>query len=106
MTDTGLTEAELWVGEMRGLVVAGRPVLIVRQEHGISAFEDRCPHQGFPLSKGELAGGVITCPVHHHQFDATSGAGVNPLRPCLVKLEVRVHGGQIAVQPEPRKAAP
>jgi nitrite reductase/ring-hydroxylating ferredoxin subunit len=106
MTDTGLTEGELWVGEMRGLVVAGCPLLLVRHEQGISAFEDRCPHQGFPLSAGELAGGVITCPVHRHQFDATSGAGVNPLRPCLVRLEVRVHGGQIAVQAEAGKAAP
>jgi nitrite reductase/ring-hydroxylating ferredoxin subunit len=106
MTDTGLNEAELWVGEMRGVVVAGCPVLLVHHEQGLSAFEDRCPHQGFALSAGELEGGVITCPVHRHQFDAVSGAGVNPLRPCLVKLEVRVQGGRIAVQAESRRAAP
>jgi nitrite reductase/ring-hydroxylating ferredoxin subunit len=106
VTETGLAEAELWVDEMRGVVVAGCPVLLVRHEHGVSAFQDRCPHQGFPLSAGELADGVITCPVHRHRFDAASGAGINPLRPCLLKLEVRVHDGRIAVQTPPRKAAP
>lgn len=106
MSDTGVSEAELWVGEMRGVDVAGCPVLLVRHEHGISAFQDRCPHQGFRLSQGELAGGVITCPVHRHQFDAASGVGINPLRPCLAKLQVQVQDGRIAVELAPPEASP
>jgi toluene monooxygenase system ferredoxin subunit len=106
LADTGLLEADLWVGEMRGIVVAGCPVLLVRREDAVVAFRDRCPHQGYPLSEGELAAGVITCPVHRHRFDAASGQGINPLGSCLVRLPVVVSNGRIAVDPAPKKATP
>jgi toluene monooxygenase system ferredoxin subunit len=98
LPDVALDEAELWIGEMRGLVVAGVPVLLVRSEGGVCAYRDRCPHQGYPLSEGTLDRGVITCPVHHHTFDAESGGGINPPRPCLTALPARVEGGRILVE--------
>jgi toluene monooxygenase system ferredoxin subunit len=106
LADTGLCEADLWIDEMRGVIVAGCPVLLVRREDGVVAFRDRCPHQGYPLSEGELAGGVITCRVHQHRFDAASGQGINPLGSCLVRLPVVVSNGRIAVEPGPKKAGP
>lgn len=99
MLDTGLCESDLWVGEMRGVELGGCPVLIVRHEQGVAAYRDRCPHQGYPLSEGELSGGVITCRAHHHRFDAVSGDGINPPRPCLVRLKVALVAGAIAVEP-------
>jgi toluene monooxygenase system ferredoxin subunit len=102
LSDTGLGEAELWIGEMRGVVVDGCPVLLVRHEHGVAAFQDRCPHQGFPLSEGELVDGVITCRAHRHSFDAASGHGINPRRPCLVALPLRLSDGRIIVEPKVR----
>lgn len=106
MSDTGIRENDLWVGEMRGVDLAGCAVLLVRHEHGVAAFENRCPHQGFPLSDGELVDGVITCALHRHRFDAASGAGINPLRPCLIKLNVRLNDGRIDVELDARKALP
>lgn len=97
MTDALLAEAELWVGEMRGVVVRGEPLLVVRGEHGVCVFRDRCPHQGYALSEGVLQDGVITCRAHHHSFDAATGAGINPLRPCLSVVPSRVEHGQILV---------
>ena len=99
MLDTGVHESELWVGEMRAIELAGCPVLLVRHEHGVAAYRDRCPHQGYPLSQGELCAGIITCRAHHHRFDAVSGNGINPLRPCLVRLKLSVIAGAIAVEP-------
>lgn len=106
LADTGLCESDLWVDEMRGIVVAGCPVLLVRHADGVVAFRDRCPHQGHPLSQGELEAGVITCPLHRHRFDASSGQGINPLGSCLVRLPVVVTQGRIAVEPAPQKAVP
>jgi toluene monooxygenase system ferredoxin subunit len=106
VSDTGIREDELWIGEMRAVAVAGCPVLLVRHEHGIAAFRDRCPHQGVPLSGGELVDGVITCALHRHRFDAISGAGINSLRPCLVKLNVQLNDGRIRVEVEPNEALP
>jgi len=98
LADTLLAEAELWVGEMRGVSVCGEPLLVVRGEQGVCVFRDRCPHQGYPLSEGTLQGGVITCRVHRHTFDASSGAGINPQQPCLTVVPSRIEHGQILVE--------
>lgn len=37
---------------------------------------DVCPHAGATLSEGELAGPVITCPLHGSQFDVRTGERV------------------------------
>lgn len=107
MVDLVLAEAELWIGEMRGVEVQGERLLIVRGEAGVCVFRDRCPHQGYPLSEGTLQNGVLTCRVHHHRFDAVSGDGINPLRPCLSRVPSRVEAGQILVElPELERVAP
>jgi len=92
-----LAADELWIGEMRGVMVHGRRVLVLRTEDGVHAYEDRCAHLGLPLSLGKLEGGVITCPAHHYQYDACSGCGVNPERVRLRPYPVRVSEGEIAV---------
>ena len=107
MAEPVLAEADLWIGEMRGVQVQGEHLLVVRTETGVCVYRDRCPHQGYPLSEGTLQGGVLTCRVHHHSFDAASGEGINPLRPCLTRVPARVQVGQILVElPEPRRVAP
>lgn len=98
MAELWLDESELWVGEMRGVSVDGRRLLVVRGEHGVCVYRDRCPHQGYPLSEGRLENGVITCRLHGHTFDAMSGAGINPLGPCLVSLPALAEGGRVRVE--------
>lgn len=103
MPDVALAEADLWIGEMRGVIVRGEPLLVVRGEGGVCVFRDRCPHQGYPLSEGTLTEHVLTCRVHRHTFDAVTGEGVNPLGPCLSKVPSRVEGGLVLVDlPAPR----
>ncbi len=92
-----LAADELWTGEMRGLVVKGRRVLLVRTEHGVCAYEDRCAHLGVPLSQGTLQGGVITCSAHRYEYDATTGRGINPDRVRLRAFPVSIESGQITV---------
>jgi toluene monooxygenase system ferredoxin subunit len=95
-----MPENELWIGEMRGLVVAGRRVLLLRTERAICAYEDRCAHLGVPLSDGKLEKGVITCRVHHYEYDAETGQGINPENVALRVLPVCVVGTDIAVDVE------
>ena len=97
MAEFLLSESDLWVGEMRGVSVRGERLLVVRGEAGVCVFRDRCPHQGYPLSEGTLSEGVITCRLHRHTFDAASGAGINPLQPCLSALPSRVDAGRVLV---------
>jgi toluene monooxygenase system ferredoxin subunit len=92
-----LSADELWKGEMRGLVVGGQRVLVVRTEDEVCAYEDRCAHLGVPLSQGKLEGGIITCAAHHYQYDACTGRGVNPERGALRRFPVELAGGEILI---------
>ncbi|HET6582327.1 MAG TPA: Rieske 2Fe-2S domain-containing protein [Nannocystaceae bacterium] len=90
--------ADLWDGEMRGYRVAGARVLLVRIGDSVRAYADRCPHLGVPLSEGSLDGGVITCRAHQYQYDAASGAGVNPRALQLHPYSVTLVEGVITVE--------
>ena len=65
--------AELPEGAMRRVSHGDLDVLIAHTPAGILAVDDRCPHMAAPLSIGELAGCVISCPLHEGQFDLCSG---------------------------------
>lgn len=104
MFEPVLDEAELWIGEMRAARAGGQRVLLVRLEQGVCAYSDRCPHLGYPLSEGSLEGGVITCAAHHHSFDAETGRGINPQKPCLKQLPTRLESGRIWVDATPPPA--
>jgi nitrite reductase/ring-hydroxylating ferredoxin subunit len=45
------------------LVVHGRhrPVLLVQAGGQVFAIDNRCPHMGFPLDRGSVEDGILTC---------------------------------------------
>jgi len=88
---------DLWSGEMRGVCVAGKPVLLVNIGGEVRAYEDRCRHLGLPLSDGKLTGCVLTCPAHGWQYDLTTGQGVNPESVKLPPYVVKIEGDDILV---------
>jgi 3-phenylpropionate/trans-cinnamate dioxygenase ferredoxin subunit len=50
---------------------------LVANVRGVYLVSDaRCPHLHGHLAKGKLEGTVVTCPLHHSQFDLTDGAVV------------------------------
>jgi toluene monooxygenase system ferredoxin subunit len=92
-----LSEDELWIGEMRGIRLEDRRVLLLRTADGVKAYEDRCAHLGIPLSSGRFDGTLLTCSGHHYQYDAGTGRGINPNTVRLRAFDVRVEAGQILV---------
>ncbi|CAM5519516.1 Rieske 2Fe-2S domain-containing protein [Eoetvoesiella caeni] len=64
---------EFKTGELKGLKIADKPVVIWRTEDGnVSAFDDRCCHKRFPLSQSKLLeSGNLECAYHGLQYDAT-----------------------------------
>jgi nitrite reductase/ring-hydroxylating ferredoxin subunit len=55
---------------------AGKRYVCVRSGSCVDALDDRCPHQGYPLSQGSAQGGVLTCDWHNWKFDLGSGGCV------------------------------
>ena len=57
------------------LVVHGvhRPILVIFDRGRVFALDNRCPHMGFPLERGSVEDGILTCHWHHARFDLQSG---------------------------------
>ncbi len=78
-----LRKSELPDGQILGLDIsdgrAQRRIILIRRGDEVTAFENRCPHAGWPLDTfdGRFlttdAGGLI-CAAHMAVFDARSGA--------------------------------
>src|SRR5215471_17187364 len=69
------------------LVVHGRhrPVLVVYDRGKVLALDNRCPHMGFPLERGSIEDGILTCHctthVLHWQMAVPSICGLTMCQP-------------------------
>jgi nitrite reductase/ring-hydroxylating ferredoxin subunit len=57
------------------LVLHGRhrPILVIYDRGRVFALDNRCPHMGFPLERGSVEDGILTCHWHHARFELESG---------------------------------
>lgn len=86
---------DLWIGEMRAANVDGSAVLLVNVDGQLRAYENRCAHQGIPLSRGKLSAGVLTCSAHEWQYDAATGRCLNPCNITLRTFPLEVRDGAV-----------
>ncbi|MFQ5678606.1 MAG: non-heme iron oxygenase ferredoxin subunit [Gemmatimonadota bacterium] len=91
--------AEVPEGGLCGVRVDGRRIVLANRGGTIYALEDRCSHEEFPLSEGELTGEEITCMLHGARFDLATGAprALPAVLPVKV-YECRVEGDEIQVR--------
>ncbi|KAM9525815.1 apoptosis-inducing factor 3-like [Guaruba guarouba] len=91
-------EADVGDGELREVLVAGYPVLLVRNKQEFSALSSRCPHYGAPLSKGVFRGERLRCPWHGACFNIKTGdIEEYPSLDCLRCFKVTVEDGKVFV---------
>jgi len=63
------------VGQVKVVKREGQQVAVFRLQDGsLAAVDNRCPHEGYPLSQGQCAGGTLTCCYHNFKFDLATGA--------------------------------
>lgn len=84
---------------MKAVQANGSNLVLVRRDRSVYALEDRCSHEDFPLSAGEVTGGQITCALHGARFDLATGTpkalpAVLPVR----TFECRVEGDEVQVR--------
>jgi nitrite reductase/ring-hydroxylating ferredoxin subunit len=84
------------------LVVHGahRPILVVEDQDRIFALDNRCPHLGFPLDRGSIEDGILTCHWHHARFDLASGCTFDLWADDVPSCAVELRAGEVWVQPE------
>lgn len=111
-SDRSAESAWIHVGNLENLkargmtVVQGRhgPLLVICDGSRCFAVDNRCPHLGFPLHRGSVADGILTCHWHHARFDVASGGGFDLWADDLPTAEVQIRGGEVWVAAEPRYA--
>ena len=46
---------------------AGHTITLFYHDGNVYAVDNRCPHMGFPLDRGSVKDGILTCHWHHAQ---------------------------------------
>jgi len=65
-------------GDMTDVLLGGKPILLIRANGRLRAFDGTCPHRGARLAKGGVAvGNAVTCPFHGYKIRL----GQDPIQP-------------------------
>src|SRR4051812_9965691 len=79
--------------------IGTQPVCVLWDGEAAYAVDDRCPHLGFPLHRGTVEQGMVTCHWHHARFDLVSGCTLDPFADDVRAYPVTVDGDRVFVEP-------
>ena len=84
------------------VVQAGRyTIALFAEGDRIYAVDNRCPHMGFPLHRGTLRDGLLTCHWHHARFDLQTGGTFDLWADDLTVFPVEIRGDEVWVNLSP-----
>ena len=78
----------------------GHDIVVFYHEGEVHALDNRCPHMGFPLSRGSTKDGILTCDWHHARFDIKTGGCFDLWADDVPVFSVNVIEGDIFVDTE------
>jgi nitrite reductase/ring-hydroxylating ferredoxin subunit len=85
--------------QMQVFKAKGQEILVVNVEGKFYAFENRCPHMGYPLFFGSLEGDVLTCGFHSAKFNVKTGKSVGPVTSEPLKtFPVKIQNSSIFIE--------
>ena len=71
--------------------VEGHTLALFARGEELHAVDNRCPHMGFPLDRGTVQDGILTCHWHHARFDLASGGTFDLWADDVRAFPVQVH---------------
>ena len=92
---------ELIAGGCRVVTGGGHAIAVIYHDGQVYAVDNRCPHMGFPLDRGSVKDGILTCHWHNARFDLASGGTFNPFADDVRSFPVTIKDGQVWVDPQP-----
>ena len=86
--------------EGRSAVVGDREIAIFNLGDRFLAVDNRCPHQGGPLSDGIVSGDAVICPLHAWKVGLETGGVQRPagIATCVTTYPSRVEAGIVLVE--------
>jgi 3-phenylpropionate/trans-cinnamate dioxygenase ferredoxin subunit len=85
--------------QMKVFNVKGQEILLINVEGKFYAFDNRCPHMGYPLFFGSLKGDTVTCGFHSAKFNVRTGESVGPVTSERLKtFPVKIQNSSIFIE--------
>ena len=82
--------------------VEGHTLVLFAYGDRVYAVDNRCPHMGFPLDRGTVRDGILTCHWHHARFDLASGGTFDQFADDVRAFPVEIRDGGVWVDLAPR----
>jgi nitrite reductase/ring-hydroxylating ferredoxin subunit len=79
----------------------GHTVCLLADGGEVYAVDNRCPHMGFPLHRGSVSDGILTCHWHHARFDLCTGGTFDEWADDLRRFPVEIEGADVYVDLTP-----
>ena len=87
------------IGEAKAVKLAeGRSIALFNVDGRIYATDNQCPHMGYPLTRGAVRHGILTCDWHGRSFDLEGGGCFNYECDDLQTFPVEVRQDEIWIQ--------
>jgi nitrite reductase/ring-hydroxylating ferredoxin subunit len=81
----------------------GHDIVVFYNEGDVYALDNRCPHMGFPLTRGSTKDGILTCDWHHARFDLKTGGCFDLWADDVPVFQVNIINDKIFVLTEQRR---
>ncbi len=77
----------------------GRSIALFNVDGKIYATDNQCPHMGYPLTRGTIRNGILTCDWHRRSFDLEGGGCFHVECDDLKVFPVEIRGDEIWIEP-------
>jgi len=84
-------------GTPKAVKVGGRSIALFQHQGSFYATDNQCPHMGYPLTRGRVRNGVLTCDWHGWSYDMKGGGCFTGGCDDLETFGVEVRDGAIYV---------
>lgn len=85
---------------------ADTPIVLFFEDGQVSAVDNRCPHMGFPLHRGTVSDGILTCHWHHARFDLCGGGTFDQWADDVRSYPVEIRDERVFLDLRPRSDQP
>ena len=89
--------SEVADGKPRAVRVEGHSIALFQHEGAVYATDNQCPHMGYPLVRGRVRKGVLSCDWHGWSYDMEGGGCFTGGCDDLATFPVEVRNGDIYV---------
>jgi nitrite reductase/ring-hydroxylating ferredoxin subunit len=86
--------------------VEGHTLALFARGEEVHAVDNRCPHMGFPLDRGTVQDGILTCHWHHARFDLASGGTFDLWADDVRAFPTQIRDGEVWVDTAAREDPP